>query len=74
MATSRPRRILQVITPSHMSGAEMQLVRLTRQMQARGHLLHTISKKGSSANEEFRVRGIDVEPLSIGGRPCDVVA
>ena len=31
------RRVMQVITPSHMSGAEMQLVRLTKQMQARGH-------------------------------------
>ena len=68
MAASHLRRILQVITPSHMSGAEMQLVRLTKQMQARGHVLHTLSKKGSSANEEFRVRGIDVEPLSIGGK------
>lgn len=68
MAPAISRRILQVISPSHMSGAEMQLVRLTKQMQARGHLLHTCSKKGSSANEEFRVRGIDAEPLSIGGK------
>ena len=68
MAAPQIRRIFQVITPSHMSGAEMQLLRLTKQMQGRGHILHTASKKGSSANEEFRVRGIDVEPLAIGGK------
>ena len=31
--TPAPRRVLQVITPSHMSGAETQLVRLTRRMR-----------------------------------------
>jgi glycosyltransferase involved in cell wall biosynthesis len=66
--TARPRRIMQVITPSHMSGAEMQLVRLTKQMRARGHELSTVIKRGCSATSEMRRLGVDVEPLSIGGK------
>ena len=38
-----PRRVLQVITPSRMSGAEMQLVRMTPRMIARGHDVATSS-------------------------------
>ena len=64
----KSRRVMQVITPSHMSGAEMQLVRLTRQMQARGHQLTTVIKRGSSATAEMRRLGIDVNPLAIGGK------
>jgi glycosyltransferase involved in cell wall biosynthesis len=64
----KSRRVMQVITPSHMSGAEMQLVRLTRQMQARGHQLTTVIKRGSSATAEMRRLGIEVNPLAIGGK------
>lgn len=62
------RRVMQVITPSHMSGAEMQLVRLTRQMQARGHEFSTVIKRGSSATAEMQRLGIDAKPLAIGGK------
>jgi glycosyltransferase involved in cell wall biosynthesis len=64
----RPRRILQVITPARMSGAEMQLVRLTRRMHQRGHALATIIKRRSPAIEEMRRLGLDVEPLPIHGK------
>jgi glycosyltransferase involved in cell wall biosynthesis len=59
---------MQVITPSHMSGAEMQLVRLTRQMQARGHQFTTAIKRGCSATAEMWRLGIDAKPLAIGGK------
>ena len=62
------RRVMQVITPSHMSGAEMQLVRLTRQMQARGHQFSTVIKRGCPATAEMRRLGIDAKPLAIGGK------
>ena len=64
----RRRRVLQVITPSHMSGAEMQLVRLTRRMTARGHVMPVVIKRGTSAIDEMRHQGIDVEVENIGGK------
>ena len=39
-----PRRVLQVITPSRMSGAETQLVRMTARLQSRGHSVATLVK------------------------------
>ena len=63
-----PRRILQVITPKHMSGAEMQLVRLTKQMESRGHTMPVALKRGSDATPEFRRLGIDASELPIGGK------
>src|SRR3954466_14123501 len=62
------RRVLQVITPSHMSGAEMQLVRLTRRMQARGHEMPVLVKHDSPAIEDMRHHGLAVEPARIGGK------
>jgi glycosyltransferase involved in cell wall biosynthesis len=59
---------MQVITPSHMSGAEMQLVRLTRQMQARGHHFTTMIKRGCKATDEMWRLGVDAKPLAIGGK------
>ena len=64
----RPRRVMQVITPSHFSGAEMQLVRLSRRMSARGHSLSTIIKRGSPATAEMRRMGLEVDALPIGGK------
>ncbi|MGD9633021.1 MAG: glycosyltransferase family 4 protein [Pirellulales bacterium] len=64
----RTRRVMQVITPSHMSGAEMQLVRLTKQMQARGHEFSTVIKRQCSATAEMRRLGVEAEPLAIGGK------
>ncbi|MCC7474964.1 MAG: glycosyltransferase family 4 protein [Pirellulales bacterium] len=66
--TRTPRRVLQVITPSHMSGAEMQLVRMTPRMQARGHVFSTIIKRGSPANVEMHRLGLETESLRISGK------
>jgi glycosyltransferase involved in cell wall biosynthesis len=65
---TRPRRVLQVITPSHMSGAEMQLVRLTKRMQARGHEFSTTIKRRCRATPEMRRLGINPRELPIGGK------
>jgi glycosyltransferase involved in cell wall biosynthesis len=62
------RRVLQVITPSHMSGAETQLLRVTRRMRARGHVMPVVVKHGSSAVPEMRNRGFEVETAHIGGK------
>lgn len=64
----KTRRVLQVITPSHMSGAETQLVRLTHRMQVRGHQMSTVIKRNSPALAEMRRAGIDVTALPIGGK------
>jgi glycosyltransferase involved in cell wall biosynthesis len=63
-----PRRVLQVITPSHMSGAETQVCRLTKQMRARGHEMRILVKHDSSALEEMQRRLSDVYPARIGGK------
>jgi glycosyltransferase involved in cell wall biosynthesis len=63
-----PRRILQVITPSHMSGAETQVLRVTRRMRERGHVMPILVKRGSSAVAEMQNRGFDVETARIGGK------
>jgi glycosyltransferase involved in cell wall biosynthesis len=63
-----PRRVLQVITPSRMSGAEMQLVRMTPLIAARGHDVATIVKRNSSALGEMRRLGLDVQPHRISGK------
>src|ERR1700733_7519661 len=63
-----PRRVLQVVTPSRLSGAEMQLVRMTPHMAARGHHVATIIKRSSPALAEMRRLGLDAEPHRIGGK------
>jgi glycosyltransferase involved in cell wall biosynthesis len=63
-----PRRILQVITPSHMSGAETQVCRLAKQMRARGHEMRILVKHDSPALAEMQRRLTDVEPARIGGK------
>jgi glycosyltransferase involved in cell wall biosynthesis len=63
-----PRRVLQAITPARMSGAEMQLVRLTRHMQARGHAFASVIKRNSPAIAEMHRLGLDIEPRSIQGK------
>jgi glycosyltransferase involved in cell wall biosynthesis len=67
-AGPRLRRVLQVITPSHMSGAETQVLRLTRRMRDRGHIMSVLVKHGSTAVAEMRSRGFDVETARIGGK------
>lgn len=63
-----PRRVLQVITPSRMAGAEMQLVRMTRHMTARGHALATIVKRNCPALGEMHRLDLAAEPRRIGGK------
>jgi glycosyltransferase involved in cell wall biosynthesis len=70
-AASRPtvrRRVLQVITPSHMSGAEMQLVRLTKRMQERGHQMPILVKRNFDDLVEMARYGLDLESAAIGGK------
>jgi glycosyltransferase involved in cell wall biosynthesis len=63
-----PRRVLQVITPSRMSGAETQLVRMTPHMIARGHDVATIIKRNSPAIAEMQRLGLAVQPRRISGK------
>jgi glycosyltransferase involved in cell wall biosynthesis len=63
-----PRRVLQVITPSRMSGAEMQLVRMTPRLAARGHALATVIKRNSPAINEMHRLGLAVDPRRISGK------
>jgi glycosyltransferase involved in cell wall biosynthesis len=60
--------VLQVITPSHMSGAETQVCRVTRQMRARGHEMGVLVKRDSPALAEMQARLPDIEPARIGGK------
>ncbi len=46
----------------------MQLVRLTRRMQDRGHMLDTIVKRGSPAIAEMHRLGLAAEPMLINGK------
>lgn len=62
------RRVLQVITPSHLSGAETQVMRLTRQMEARGHVMPILVKAGSLAVEPMRDKGFEIEEAAISGK------
>ena len=62
------RRVLQVITPSRMSGAEMQLVRMTPHMIARGHDVATIVKRNSPAIAEMCRLGLAPQPRRINGK------
>jgi glycosyltransferase involved in cell wall biosynthesis len=63
-----PRRVLQVITPSRMAGAEMQLVRMTPHLIARGHAMATIVKRNSLVIAEMRRHGLITMPRRIGGK------
>lgn len=51
-----------------MSGAEMQLVRLTPRMQARGHTFETVVKRKSPVISEMQRFGIPASGLSISGK------
>lgn len=62
------RRVLQVITPSHMSGAEMQLVRLTKRMQERGHAMPILVKRNFDDLVEMARYDLQLESAAIGGK------
>ncbi|MCA9235335.1 MAG: glycosyltransferase family 4 protein [Planctomycetales bacterium] len=61
-------RVLQVITPSHMSGAETQVVRVAKRMRERGHQMPVLLKRHPGVRDEMRSRGIEVDTASIGGK------
>jgi glycosyltransferase involved in cell wall biosynthesis len=51
-----------------MSGAEMQIVRLTHHIKSRGHAVTTIIKRGSPAIADMRRLGLHLEPRLVGGK------
>lgn len=65
-------RILQVITPSHIGGAERHLEWLAPRLRERGHEVHILCNRRSRALAEFRrdLKKVDfqVEDLPIGGK------
>lgn len=65
---ARQVRVVQVITPSRYSGAERVMARLTPRLEERGHAVHCICNTRSPAVDEFRVAGISLETLPIGGK------
>jgi glycosyltransferase involved in cell wall biosynthesis len=66
--TRTPQRVLQVITPSRMSGAETQLVRMTARLEERGHSVATLVKSGSPAIREMRRMGLEPIARRISGK------
>jgi glycosyltransferase involved in cell wall biosynthesis len=60
-------RVLHVITPSRMAGAETFLVRLVRRTRD-GGVVHRCASSRSAANAEMRVAGIDFDTLEISGK------
>jgi glycosyltransferase involved in cell wall biosynthesis len=61
------RRVLHVITPSRMAGAETFLARLLRRAEATA-FAHRCASSRSAANNEMRAAGIPFETLGIGGK------
>lgn len=65
-ATTTPR-ILHVITPSRMAGAETFLSRLLRRVDNERAVHHCVSSR-SRANEEMKAAGMAFDSLGIGGK------
>jgi glycosyltransferase involved in cell wall biosynthesis len=61
-------RVLHVITPSRMAGAETLLVRLTHRQSARGIAVQVVANRNSRALGALRAAGLMVEGLRIGGK------
>jgi glycosyltransferase involved in cell wall biosynthesis len=61
-------RVLHVITPSRMAGAETFLARLLRRTkQLPVAAAHCVTSR-SEASRELRAAGVEIEPLGIGGK------
>jgi len=60
-------RVLHVITPSRMAGAETFLVRLVRRT-GDGGVVHRCASSRSAANAEMRVAGMTFDTLAISGK------
>ena len=66
--TNDRHRVLHVITPSRMAGAETFLARLLRRTADDGSIAHCCISSHSPANSEMRSAGIKFETLGIGGK------
>ena len=62
-----PFRILQVITPSRLAGAETLLVRMNARLAARGHAVRTACNAGHDVAPKLR-ESSEVVELPIGGK------
>jgi glycosyltransferase involved in cell wall biosynthesis len=67
MMSAHKPRILHVITPSRMAGAETFLARLLRRTPAERAVHHCVSSR-SGANDEMRAAGMTFDTLGIGGK------
>jgi len=67
MGLPHQRRILHVITPSRMAGAETFLARLLRRTSDDQAVHHCVSSR-SCANDEMRLAGMQFDPVGIGGK------
>src|SRR5262245_9774196 len=65
--SSCPPRILHVITPSRMAGAETFLARLLRRVDGKP-ADHHLASTPSPATAEMRAAGMEFETLAIGGK------
>lgn len=61
-------RILQVITPSRLAGAETLLARLATRLTERGHSVQVVCNRRSSGLDDLRRAGLQVAALPIGGK------
>lgn len=61
-------RILQIITPARIAGAERSTMSLCEHLQAAGHEVIVGCKQGSPLVDEMRRIGLDVRPLAISGK------
>jgi glycosyltransferase involved in cell wall biosynthesis len=60
-------RVLHVITPSRMAGAETLLARLLRRTRDRQFIHRCVSSRGA-VNAEMRAAGVEFDALSISGK------
>lgn len=63
-----PLRILEVITPSHYSGAERVLTYLSSELRSLGHKVLVITKPLPALEEELARRGVPYRVLPLSGK------
>lgn len=69
-------RILHVITPSRMAGAETLLGRLAKRQSARGHSVHVLCSRRPKIARQLAGRGVSVSTARLSGKanPLALVA
>jgi glycosyltransferase involved in cell wall biosynthesis len=65
---SAPLRVVQLIAPSKIAGAERSTVSLSRGLGARGHKVWLLVKFGHALLETARAEGIDAASMRFGGK------